>query len=131
MESGVVLISHCDPSLILYFLHVFAARSLSLVPTAEVINFASKLLENSHVKKYRSALRMPPLILDNKEKIASRFITNNGLVEDPFTAEKERCMFNPWTSKEKKIFLDRLATFGKDFRKIASFLDRSFKCKLI
>lgn len=104
-------------------LHVMFAGSPSLVPTSEVINFASKLLGNSHMKLYRSALKMPSLILDNKEKIASRFISNNGLVEDPSTAEKERCMVNPWTSKEKEMFLDRLTTFGKDFRKIASFLD--------
>ncbi|XP_074366223.1 uncharacterized protein LOC141707122 [Apium graveolens] len=95
----------------------------SLVPTSKVINFASRLLGDSDMKLYSSALKMPPLILDNKEKKASRFISNNGLVEDPSTAEKERCMVNPWTSKEKEIFLDRLTTFGKDFRKIASFLD--------
>ncbi|WOH02494.1 hypothetical protein DCAR_0521883 [Daucus carota subsp. sativus] len=99
-------------------------RSLSLVPTADTINFASKLLEDSRIKAYSSALKMPSLILDDKEKKASRFISSNRLVEDPSTAEKERGMFTPWTSKEKEIFLNRLTTFGKDFRKIASFLER-------
>ncbi|KAE8712131.1 Duplicated homeodomain-like superfamily protein isoform 2 [Hibiscus syriacus] len=66
---------------------------------------------------------MPALILDEKEKKVSRFISSNGLVEDPFTIEKERALINPWTSEEKEIFIDKLAAFGKDFRKIASFLD--------
>nr|POE64618.1 isoform 2 of nuclear receptor corepressor 1 [Quercus suber] len=99
------------------------AGNLSLVPTTEIINFTSKLLSDSQVKLYRSALKMPALILDKKEKIVSRFISSNGLVEDPCAVEKEREMINPWTSEEKAIFMDKLTTFGKDFRKIASFLD--------
>ena len=66
---------------------------------------------------------MPALILDKKEKIVSRFISSNGLVEDPCAVEKERVMINPWTSEEKAIFMEKLTIFGKDFRKIASFLD--------
>ncbi|KAI9157216.1 hypothetical protein LWI28_018663 [Acer negundo] len=100
-----------------------ASGNLSLVPAAEVINFTSKLLSESQVKVYRNPLKMPALILDTKEKMASRFISSNGLVEDPFAAEKERSMINPWTSEEREIFLAKLATFGKDFTKIASFLD--------
>ncbi|CAK7325494.1 unnamed protein product [Dovyalis caffra] len=99
------------------------AGNLSLVPTTEILNFTSKLLSDSQVKLYRSALKMPALILDRKEKIASRFISSNGLVEDPCAVEKEKAMINPWTSDEREIFMDKLATFGKDFRKIASFLD--------
>ncbi|PON63053.1 Octamer-binding transcription factor [Trema orientale] len=99
------------------------AGSLSLVPTTEVINFTSKLLLDSQVKKCRDALQMPALILDKKEKIVSRFISDNGLVEDPCAVEKERAMINPWTPEEKEIFMVKLATFGKDFKRIASFLD--------
>ncbi|KAJ4720825.1 Nuclear receptor corepressor 1 [Melia azedarach] len=100
-----------------------AAGSLSLVPTMEIVNFASKLLCDSQVKAYRDSLKMPSLILDNREKMVSRFISNNGLVEDPCAVEQERAMINPWTPEEREIFMDKLATFGKDFRKIASFLD--------
>ncbi|KAI4382737.1 hypothetical protein MLD38_008661 [Melastoma candidum] len=32
-------------------------------------------------------------------------------------------MINPWTTEEREVFLDKLATFGKDFKRIASFLD--------
>lgn len=105
------------------YLMLFAAGNLSLVPTTQVINFASKLIEDSSTKIYRSALNMPSLILDNREKIMSRFISSNGLVEDPCSLETERCIVNPWTSEEKEIFLDKLSILGKDFRKIASFLD--------
>ncbi|XP_044509196.1 uncharacterized protein LOC123228060 isoform X2 [Mangifera indica] len=97
--------------------------NLSLVSTTEIINFTSKLLSDSQIKVYRDFLRMPALILDKKEKMVSRFISSNGLVEDPCAVEKERAMINPWTVEEREIFMNKLATFGKDFRKIASFLD--------
>lgn len=97
--------------------------NLSQFPTTEVITCASKLLADNQVKLYRNTLKMPALILDNKEKMASRFISSNALVEDPCAVEKERAMINPWTSEEKEIFMDKLAVLGKDFRKIACFLD--------
>ncbi|XWS07924.1 hypothetical protein CRYUN_Cryun41cG0033400 [Craigia yunnanensis] len=99
------------------------AGNLILEPNAEMINFASKLLLDSNVRLYRNSLKMPALFLDEKEKQVSRFISSNGLVEDPCAIEKERALINPWTSEEKEIFIDKLAAFGKDFRKIASFLD--------
>ncbi|KAK5833090.1 hypothetical protein PVK06_016902 [Gossypium arboreum] len=88
-----------------------------------MINIASKLLLDFNGRLYRNALKMPALVLDEKEKQVSRFISSNGLVEDPCAAEKERALINPSTSEEKEIFIDKLAAFGKDFRKIASFLD--------
>lgn len=63
------------------------------------------------------------MILDKKEKMALRFISHNGLVEDPCAVEKERNMINPWTSAEREIFWEKLSLFGKDFKKISSFLD--------
>ncbi|KAL2549518.1 uncharacterized protein Fot_11048 [Forsythia ovata] len=99
------------------------AENMCLVPTEDLIDFARTLLSDSQVKIYRSTLNMPALILDKKEKMVSRFISTNGLVEDPCAVEKERSMINPWTSEERKIFMDKLASFGKDFRKIASFLN--------
>ncbi|KAK4366596.1 hypothetical protein RND71_014476 [Anisodus tanguticus] len=95
----------------------------SLVPSSEIFNFANRLLSELGAKVYRNTLRMPPLILDQKERTMSRFISKNSLVEDPCAVEKERGLINPWTSKERETFIDKLATFGKDFRKIASFLD--------
>ncbi|WJX20386.1 hypothetical protein P8452_09948 [Trifolium repens] len=100
-----------------------AGNHLSLVPTAEILNFTSKLLSESQPQLQRNTLRMPALILDEKEKMVTKFISSNGLVEDPLAIEKERDMINPWISEEKEIFLEKFAVFGKDFRKIASFLD--------
>ncbi|CAL2242466.1 unnamed protein product [Prunus armeniaca] len=99
------------------------AGNLSLVPTTEIINFTNKLLSDSQVKRYRNSLKMPALILDKKEKMVTRFISSNGLVEDPCVVEKERALMNPWTPEEKELFIEKLTTCGKDFRKIASFLD--------
>ncbi|WVY97501.1 hypothetical protein V8G54_029652 [Vigna mungo] len=100
-----------------------AGNHLSLVPTSEIINFTSKLLSESQVKVQRNTLKMPSLILDEKEKTISKFVTSNGLVEDPLAIEKERSLINPWTPQEREIFLEKFAVFGKNFRKIASFLD--------
>lgn len=97
--------------------------SLSLVPTMEVISYTGKLLSDSQVRIYRNSLKMPAMILDEKEKSGSRFVSRNGLVEDPWALEKERALINPWTDEEKENFMDKLATHGKDFSKIASFLD--------
>ncbi|KAK8495581.1 hypothetical protein V6N13_062080 [Hibiscus sabdariffa] len=65
------------------------AGNLVLDPSAEMIDFASKLLLDSHGKIHRNALKMPGLILDEKEKKVSRFISTNGLVEDPFALRRK------------------------------------------
>ncbi|XP_010529104.1 PREDICTED: uncharacterized protein LOC104806084 isoform X2 [Tarenaya hassleriana] len=93
-------------------------------PTAEFLNFMGKLLLGFQHKRCRDILRMPAMILGEKEKVISRFISSNGLIEDPCAVEKERAMINPWGSEEREIFLDKLAMYGKDFRKIASHLEQ-------
>lgn len=100
-----------------------AANKLRLVPTSEMIKYTSQLLSESKHDIHRSTLKMPALILDQKEKMNSMFLSSNGLVEDPLAIEKERAMINPWTSEEKEVFLEKFAAFGKDFRKISTFLD--------
>ncbi|KAL0317449.1 UNVERIFIED_CONTAM: Nuclear receptor corepressor 2 [Sesamum angustifolium] len=92
------------------------------VPADEVIAFVNGLLSESACKPYRNNLKMPALILDKEMKM-TRFISKNGLVEDPCAVEKERSMINPWSPEEKEIFIDKLAAFGKDFGKISAFLD--------
>ncbi|KAL8159840.1 hypothetical protein V2J09_001377 [Rumex salicifolius] len=99
------------------------ARNLNLVPTSEIVSFTRKLLSDPQIRCYRDDMKMPPLILDKKEKMLSGFLSNNGLVQDPYAVEKERALMNPWTAEEKEIFLDQYAAFGKDFTKISSFLD--------
>ncbi|XP_072960984.1 uncharacterized protein [Typha angustifolia] len=98
------------------------AGNLTLVPTTEIVDFTSKLLSDSQIKPYRSNLKMPALILDDQEKRHMKFINQNGLIEDPVSFEKEKAMINPWSQEEREIFLDMLATCGKDFTKISSFI---------
>ncbi|CAA0806363.1 Duplicated homeodomain-like superfamily protein [Striga hermonthica] len=93
------------------------------VPAEEVVEFINELLRESQIKPCRSILKMPAMILDRGIKM-SRFISNNALVEDPCATERERSMINPWTSEEMELFIDKLSEFGKDFSKIASFLER-------
>ncbi|XP_023551335.1 uncharacterized protein LOC111809185 isoform X1 [Cucurbita pepo subsp. pepo] len=93
------------------------------VSNAEILKHMSMQLSSPQIKQYRTTLKMPALILDQKDKMASRFISNNGLVENPCAVEKERAMINPWSSEEKEVFMEKLECFGKDFGKIASFLD--------
>ncbi|KAG8390634.1 hypothetical protein BUALT_Bualt01G0103900 [Buddleja alternifolia] len=100
----------------------FFVGSSRTVPAEEVIEFVNGLLSESPFKPYRNTLKMPSLILDKGTKM-SRFISNNGLVEDPCALEKERSIMNPWMAEEREVFIDKLAAFGKDFKKIASFLD--------
>ncbi|KAK6137959.1 hypothetical protein DH2020_028296 [Rehmannia glutinosa] len=100
----------------------YSAGSPRKVPAEEVIEFVNWLLTESPFKPCRSTLKMPALILDKEIKM-SRFISNNALVLDPCAAEKERSMINPWTAEEREIFIDKLAIFGKNFSKIASFLE--------
>ena len=47
----------------------------------------------------------------------------NGLVGDPISFEKECTEVNPWMPEEKGIFQEKFAAFGKNFSKIAYFLD--------
>ncbi|KAF5770783.1 putative transcription factor MYB-HB-like family [Helianthus annuus] len=94
---------------------------LRLVPTKEVVEYVNKLLLDSRVKTYRNVQKMPTFILNKRERMGSRFISDNGLVEDPIDVEKQRAVVNLWTEEDKQMFLDNYALFGKNFKKIASF----------
>ncbi|GAA0141119.1 hypothetical protein LIER_02334 [Lithospermum erythrorhizon] len=97
--------------------------SLSLAASAELLSYARRLLAEPQIKPLRSALKMPPMIIDRQEKMEPRFISYNGMVEDPIAVEKERSIFNPWSQEEKELLIDKLAEFGKDFTLISSFLE--------
>ncbi|CAL9134961.1 unnamed protein product [Musa textilis] len=97
--------------------------NLTLVPTTEIVNFTSKLLSDAQIKLCRNNLKMPTLLLDDKERKYSKFVTQNGLIKDPPIFEKEKAMINPWSQDEKDIFMEMLARYGKDFTKISSSLN--------
>ncbi|CAM8967054.1 unnamed protein product [Rhodiola kirilowii] len=99
-----------------------SVRTKSLHAKRSSLNMG-KLLSISDTKLCKSVLKMPSLILDDDERRTSRFLSRNGLVEDPCAAEKEKSLVNAWTSEERSIFMDKLASHGKDFKNIASFLD--------
>ncbi|CAN8268154.1 unnamed protein product [Cochlearia groenlandica] len=99
-----------------------ASRRDGVATTTELVSYMEKLLPDTHLKPLRDILRMPAMILDEKERSMSRFISTNGLIEDSCDVEKERTMINPWTSEEKETFLNMLATHGKNFKKISSYL---------
>ncbi|KAJ0654978.1 putative transcription factor MYB/SANT family [Helianthus annuus] len=94
---------------------------LRLVPTKEVVEYVNKMLLDSRVKTYRNIQKMPTFILDKRERMGSRFISDNGLVEDPIDVEKQRAVVNLWTEEDRQMLLDNYALFGKNFKKIASF----------
>lgn len=94
---------------------------MRLVPTKEVVEYVNKMLLDSRVKTYRNIQKMPTFILDKRERMGSRFISDNGLVEDPIDVEKQRAVVNLWTEEDRQMFLDNYALFGKNFKKIASF----------
>uniref|UniRef100_J3M3L4 SANT domain-containing protein n=1 Tax=Oryza brachyantha TaxID=4533 RepID=J3M3L4_ORYBR len=98
------------------------AGNLSTFPITEMSDIANKMFSEFQLKRCRNYLKMPSMIVDEKEKAVAMFVNKNGLVEDPISVEKERSLFNPWTQEEKEIFMEKLATFGKDFSKISSFL---------
>ncbi|KAL3700829.1 hypothetical protein R1sor_018851 [Riccia sorocarpa] len=81
-----------------------------------------KPLAITPVVQLREDLKMPAMILDEKERDARRFVTTNGLVEDPVALEQERKSINPWTEEEKAMFMEKFALFHKNFSKIASYL---------
>lgn len=98
------------------------AGNLSTFPTTEISDVANKMFTEFQFKRCRNFLKMPALIIDEKEKTSTKFVSKNGLIEDPVLVEKERAVINPWTHEEKEVFMQMLASFGKDFSKISSFL---------
>lgn len=82
-----------------------------------------KLMLEPVVGQLRPALKMPAMILGERERLARRFESKNALVEDPVRVELERRSMNPWTAEEKKTFLEKFALYNKNFSKIASHLE--------
>jgi nuclear receptor co-repressor 1 len=86
------------------------------------MNAVSSLL-NPWTGYEREYLKMPSMVPRNTARSWHCFETKNAIVENPIAAEMERKLTNPWSAEERKIFLDKYALLGKDFRKIASFLE--------
>ncbi|XP_071705873.1 uncharacterized protein [Rutidosis leptorrhynchoides] len=99
------------------------AGNLCLVPTKEMVEYANKLLYDSQIiRASRNAQKMPTFVLDKGTRTSTRFISDNGLVENPIDVEKEKSIVKAWTVEDKETFLEKYSCFGKNFRKIATFL---------
>ena len=74
-------------------------------------------------EELRHMTKIPDMILDPHERRVAIFDSLNGLVEDP-VAERDRLnLIRPWTKAEKKIFHEKFASYGKNFRRIAEHLE--------
>jgi len=71
----------------------------------------------------RKSARIPPMILSSLDKYNERYINYNQLVEDPKKDLDEYNSYFNWTEEEKKIFRNKLIQYGKNFTKIAEFLE--------
>ncbi|KAH7405305.1 hypothetical protein KP509_15G065000 [Ceratopteris richardii] len=80
-------------------------------------------LLNCGVDMVREYLKMPSMIIGEAERELQRFESKNSMVEDPVAAEQERGLVNPWSAEERRTFLDKYSMFGKNLRKIASYLE--------
>lgn len=80
------------------------------------------LMKHPQVEALRPVLKMPAMILDEKERAVRRFVSRNALVEDPIAVEMERKTLNPWTAEERKTFAEKFAIYNKNFKVIASYL---------
>lgn len=90
---------------------------------SDAVQVMKKLMSEPPVEPLRSVLKMPSMILDEKERNCRRFVNRNALVEDPICLEMERKRINPWSPEEKKIFIESFALHHKNFRKISSYLE--------
>ena len=69
-------------------------------------------------------MKLPAQILDPEDARFGAFTANrNALVEDP-KAELELLKHTrPWAEWEKKIFHEKFASYGKNFKRVATFID--------
>ncbi|KAH9310124.1 hypothetical protein KI387_038035, partial [Taxus chinensis] len=90
---------------------------------SDEVHTMQKLMAEPSGGCQRPHLKMPSQIVDEKERIIQRFVSNNALIEDPVAFEQERKTINPWSPEEKRIFLEKFFLFNKNFQKIASFIE--------
>jgi len=84
---------------------------------AQVINKLQAL------ERLKNMVKLPPQLIDEKEREARAIASDCGLVEDPVTELEAFKLANIWTPEERKIFVDKFQQFPKDFRRVASYLE--------
>jgi hypothetical protein len=74
-------------------------------------------------ERLKTLTKLPAMVLDPEEKRLAVFRTRNALVEDPYGEMEQLKKVRPWTPEEKKIFHEKFASYGKNFKRIATFID--------
>jgi hypothetical protein len=73
-------------------------------------------------ERLKTLVKLPSMVLDPEEKRLAIFRSRNALVEDPYGEMVASKLVRPWTEPEKKIFHERFASYGKNFKRIATFI---------
>ena len=81
------------------------------------------LQQLQRVEALKSIIKLPPQVLDPEERRLAAFKSRNALVEDPVAEVDALKLVRPWTAEEKKTFHEKFASFGKNFKRIATFID--------
>ena len=81
------------------------------------------LQQLQRVEALKSIIKLPPQVLDPEERRLAAFKSRNALVEDPVAEVDALKLVRPWTAEEKKTFHEKFASFGKNFKRIAAFID--------
>eukprot|EP00899_Mesostigma_viride_P001405 jgi/Mesvir1/11265/Mv01065-RA.2 len=96
---------------------VFSGSVRSDYEEAQVLNYLQE------AERLKTLVRIPPMILDEREKAARAFPSRNGLVEDPVADYEAAKLVRPWSEAERRIFVDKFLIYNKNFRKIARHLE--------
>ena len=74
-------------------------------------------------ERLKTLVKLPPMVLDPEAKRLAIFRSRNALVEDPYGEMEAAKLVRPWTDAEKKIFHEKFSSYGKNFKRIATFID--------
>ncbi|KAK9836331.1 hypothetical protein WJX81_006307 [Elliptochloris bilobata] len=81
------------------------------------------VLQLQAVERMKDMCKIPSQLLCPHERASQRFDSANALVADPVAAREAEERERPWAPDEKRVFNEKFLAFGKDFRRIATFLD--------
>ena len=84
----------------------------------------SQVIQELQAKeRLKTLVKLPPMVLDPEERRVAVFRSRNALVEDPKGEAEAAKLVRPWMDWEKKIFHEKFSSYGKNFKRIATFID--------
>jgi len=85
-------------------------------------------LQQEEEKKMRDLAVFPPMLLDERQK-KLRFVSRNGLLDDPKAINEETLSKSHyWTEMEQEIFREKYLQRPKNFGYISSALHNKVSC---